>query len=365
MANLTSIFDSIEKLAYDILIWILLVPKSLVKIVIDPGWVPRYVSKELKQKDENRFDDFLSPVILILIASLMPYLYQLVTPYPEASIDSGTKVEQDYGEVEVGWTADFWVDSDFIADTGNYSYEWDVDGGEIYYSGDDYISVYWDESGYHTVSVTVTNDKGEELWDWFDIYVVPEGDSPLSSSGGEERKSTGQGDLLNTLQGTQMVLPALIFLGLPMLFAIATEAFRGHALMRSTLKRSFYIQCYYFSPVILVMWSLYLGFNFFIAPDEVLLGLIVMLVAVIMLLWLIRNETRLIRSEREMKSGFLAFVIVMACLFLFGGVAISAFLYLSDSEVLRRFLGLAYVLATFMVLLAWFLYRRRRKKLEE
>ena len=54
-----------------------------------------------------------------------------------------------------------------------------------------------------------------------------------------------------------MIVPALIFLSLPMLFAIATEAFRGYPLMRSTLMRSFYIQCYYFSPFILVMWSFY------------------------------------------------------------------------------------------------------------
>lgn len=209
------------------------------------------------------FDDFLSPVILILIASLLTYLYQLVTPYPDVSIDSGAKVDQDYGEIQIGAPADFWVTPDFITDTGNYSYKWDTEGGEVYYSDNDYIGVYWDDSGYHDVTVTVTNDKGEELWDWFGVYVAPEGDSPLSLSGGEERKPTSQGDLLNTLQGTQKALPALIFLGLPMLFAFATEAFRGNPLMRSTLKRSFYIQCYYFSPVILVMWSLYLGFNFF------------------------------------------------------------------------------------------------------
>lgn len=53
MIDLSKIFDSIEKLAYDILIWILLVPKTLVKILVEPSWVPGYVTKELNEKTES------------------------------------------------------------------------------------------------------------------------------------------------------------------------------------------------------------------------------------------------------------------------------------------------------------------------
>src|SRR5215216_7735798 len=120
MLDLTTILESIEKLAYDVLIWALLVPKTLIKIVIDPSWVRGYVTKELTQKDEARFDEYFSPIILILLASLLPFVYSYLTPIPAVTI-------QGPEEVKVNSDIDFNATADFISERGNFKYVWTAD----------------------------------------------------------------------------------------------------------------------------------------------------------------------------------------------------------------------------------------------
>lgn len=73
MVNLIDILESIEQFAYKVLIWILVAPKTLAKIIMEPGWVPTYISKELREKEQNRFDEYFSPVFLILLASVLEF----------------------------------------------------------------------------------------------------------------------------------------------------------------------------------------------------------------------------------------------------------------------------------------------------
>jgi hypothetical protein len=40
MNNLTEIIEGVEKFAYEVLTWILLIPKTLINIILNPSWVP-------------------------------------------------------------------------------------------------------------------------------------------------------------------------------------------------------------------------------------------------------------------------------------------------------------------------------------
>ena len=55
MDEMKSLLDGFEKLVYDILVWMILVPKTLAKIISNPSWVPGYVADELAEKEPARF----------------------------------------------------------------------------------------------------------------------------------------------------------------------------------------------------------------------------------------------------------------------------------------------------------------------
>jgi hypothetical protein len=53
-------------LAFEILLWIIFIPKTLFKIIWNPSWVPKYVDEELA-KEKDRFSEYLSPMLLLSI----------------------------------------------------------------------------------------------------------------------------------------------------------------------------------------------------------------------------------------------------------------------------------------------------------
>lgn len=71
MNTITSLLESFEKLAYKFLLAVIFIPKTVVQIIINPGWVTDYVREQLKQKDFP-FNDYISPVMLLLAVALIP-----------------------------------------------------------------------------------------------------------------------------------------------------------------------------------------------------------------------------------------------------------------------------------------------------
>jgi hypothetical protein len=350
MLNLTTIFESVERLAYDVLIWALLAPKTLVKIVIDPSWVRGYVTKELSEKDEARFDDYFSPVILVILASLLPFVYAYLTPMPAVTI-------QGPEEAKVNSDIEFNATANFISETGNFTYVWTTDENPSetweHDQTTDYVTFKWTTPGWKTINVTATNEQGEKLTQYYDIYVLDPKEKLSSTTPNTSRPPQNKDwkDYLGVLEGPTGILATLIVLSIPLVFAIATEAFRGYALTRSSLRRSFYIQCYFFAPVNLALWSLYLGTIYFVTDNEAGFLVVPLFVAAFMLLWLIGYETIVIAQERRIHI-VLSFFIVLISLAAIVGFGIAAIL-LTDPETFRVFLAKFYGGAIATVVIAW------------
>ena len=66
------LFQSIEDAVYEIIVWIMLLPKTLFRSMFRPRWAIQYVHEELDKRLEDRFDEFLSPVLLWLIVAVLP-----------------------------------------------------------------------------------------------------------------------------------------------------------------------------------------------------------------------------------------------------------------------------------------------------
>jgi len=66
------LFQSIEDAVYEVMVWIMLLPKTFFRSMFRPRWAIAYVNEEWEKKPEDRFDEFLSPVLLWLIVAVLP-----------------------------------------------------------------------------------------------------------------------------------------------------------------------------------------------------------------------------------------------------------------------------------------------------
>jgi len=300
MANLIDIFESIEQFAYKLLTWIIFLPRTLAKIIVDSDWVPGYISTELREKDRNRFDDYFPPVMLILLVSVAPFIYFAyfaVTPSVTISAPAAAHVRED---------VIFIASVEFISDVSPYRFEWKDDSLKplpVNYSVEDGSIVWtaWDTRGYKYIYVLASNPKGEQVWGRAVVY-IGEVDEDLSSfaetSTPAPPPSAPQADLAESLKKTDTFLLGLLFLGMPLVFALAVEALREKPLTAEGIKRSFYIQCYYFAPLYFIFWIGLVAPEYFMTPSEKLLKGTILGMFFYFLGWLVYQETRLIAAER-------------------------------------------------------------------
>lgn len=104
--NIANVLEDFEKLAYKILMWVILVPKTVIKVVVDPGFVPEYVRGELKAEKGKQFDEYISPMLLYLGVTLLPaiaiYLLpafgmEIISPYQDPALFRDAYVETEQG----------------------------------------------------------------------------------------------------------------------------------------------------------------------------------------------------------------------------------------------------------------------------
>lgn len=73
------ILQALEDFIFEIMAWIMLLPKTLIQVVFAPGKAIQYVNDEWEKKPEERFDQFLSPIFFWIIVAVLPLTYTLLT----------------------------------------------------------------------------------------------------------------------------------------------------------------------------------------------------------------------------------------------------------------------------------------------
>ena len=344
MYSLTDIIESIEKFAYEILIWVLLIPKTIINIILNPTWVPEYIARELEDHTDDRFDSHISPLVLILVSTLVPTAYLVTVPPPGATISGPL-------EAYVHQPVRLLVDTAFVRQTRNYHYEWTADEQGLKTLDDDGLSSYvvltWETPGEKEIHVKVDNGRGEIRENTFTVQIFDE-NAPLTASSDDGYSLNNRGtrtDFLTSLQEPRGLFIMFLFLTLPMLFALGIDRLRGVAFSRSSFIHSFYIQCYFFSPVILAFWSLLLGFAFFLDLNKQLwLLFLPITVVMILLVWLFVNETRLVMREKKLNL-VLSLLYTSACFVLMLLLGYLYFRFANNPDLLRQLLWMLYSLA--------------------
>src|SRR5215510_3625652 len=69
------LLKSLEGAVFEMALWVLLLPKTLLRVLRQPVWVLDYTTAELAKPEADRFDDYLSPVTFWLLVAVGPYLW--------------------------------------------------------------------------------------------------------------------------------------------------------------------------------------------------------------------------------------------------------------------------------------------------
>lgn len=401
MKSIFNILQDIEKLIYKVLMWVILIPKTIVQITLNPTWAIGYVKEEL-EKDETPFDEYISPVILLLVVALLPALAFSFLPSFGAAISSPAQENPTTDRILL-----FEARTDFKSSSPGmeYIHSWSVnkiraDEGlddiynEIHVPGGEKNHIEKIDSNTVTDSFLYTfNDAGEyyvnvsarkydprlknapsvESHDATLKVAVPvktEEQIVISSVGAKATaviaENQGIDSFTAQVQKEKTIFLALALMLPPLLFAFATKIFMGEEIGENTLKENFYIQCYYFSPLSLAIWATYYGRYFYTADaylysgDDIVLQ-ILLLPPLLSTLWFIRTEMKAIAQERK-TSGRRSLLIVTACLTLLGLAAYLIFFFPDFQDGLRLIAIQSYPLASAALITAFGIswYRRRR-----
>lgn len=88
------ILKSFEDFVYEALTWLVLLPRTLWRIVVSPARMTDYAAEELATEGEARFSEGISPPLLLILCVLLSHFIDLAVrnPAPEAETGLGAIV---------------------------------------------------------------------------------------------------------------------------------------------------------------------------------------------------------------------------------------------------------------------------------
>jgi hypothetical protein len=413
MGAIIELLEQIEKLIYRTIIWLVLIPKTLIQIVLFPSWAPKYIKQELNEGNA-RFDEYFSPIVLLLVVAIFPFIIWGFLPNPgieifSDSIDNPTANRTLDFSSEItfiststdGFVTVFWrVEQEAFVE-GAYFYpsiqltrhtnnpvEADTSEYDYFYQLDNYTV--WDEFSYTfpvsggsywvVVEAYKSDAQGNLIEEYLnDVYVFVPPNSQENVEVSAFRTQAAEGEtkaeggikieeVAEKLKSEETILLALGLLIPPLLFALAAKLFAGESLSEDILKETFYVQCYYFSPIAALFWGMRYAIRF-LTPDVFnyyMFGdLLIYAPLILAIFWFISVQTYAIAGERKI-HGWQAFLIAVGC----AVVILAGVIYivnLNTPSVLEGTRVTAiwfYPLLTIVLLTAyhWLVARQRKKE---
>jgi len=421
MVDLIDFLDSIEKLAYKILLWIILIPKTLWRIITDPAWVPAYIKGQLADK-ESPFDEHISPVFLLLVVGVVPALLTAILPSYGVVLSSPAEAEPTTDR-----TLEFDADSMFISAAVGVAdeYRWYVeriltnDDGEFiadengnFKAQEIYREVYnqhtdktsitktqvtetrdeqlqtvlsstpgegvsqdmffysFEEPGYFYVNVEAVrfrpgkNASLEEYYAYLAVHVPDDTEEPIEiinvapPQNAQNDKNQVQ-DIRELFTSEAAILLALVFLTPPLFFAFVTKLLVSEKVSEDSLKENFYAQCYYFSPLSLTFWATVYAIFFYTIDIFFYNNLYILTMLLpLMLAILWFIFTEIYAIALAGRTNiWTSLVVVLTCIFIIGAIVVLILLCFGLKDELRKGAIWAYPLIFYMVLTGLILIR--------
>jgi hypothetical protein len=410
MNNLTGFLNELEKLAFKILLMVILLPKTIVKIILDPSWAPEYINGELQEQQKPPFGEYLSPIFIFVITTIIPLLLLPFVPNYGAKI-TGTlrdnrnlivNAEVTFKPHSTNLRHEFWwaiwkynglyENSTFVKGESHYRNGilplrfTESDG--YFVEGEDSLddSFLWLKEPVDIIDESNATDlfendfsslpPGDYSVNFFAAYFAKNSERPIEVQ--DNSISVFVPDSLNepirigssdpvvsgpvfswdefqkNLASSNTYYLAILFLALPLILALANKVFIME-IGEDTLRVTFYTQCYYFSPLSVAFWATTYASRFS-TPDiffrnENLYGYEGWLLQMPLWLisaWFVLVQTNSIAKERKM-SKWKAFLVLILLTFM-GLIGLIVYNALSDSLAkLRVSMIFLYPLASIII----------------
>lgn len=85
------ILKSFEEFVYEALTWLVLLPRTLWRIVLAPRRMTAYAGAQIASQSETRFSEAISPPLLLILCVLLSHVVDLAVRHPAAGVD-GTSI---------------------------------------------------------------------------------------------------------------------------------------------------------------------------------------------------------------------------------------------------------------------------------
>ncbi len=70
--NFLRITQALESILLEMILLVLFLPKTLIKVITHPSWIPPYLETELNREDDERFNQYSSPMATFLFLGAIP-----------------------------------------------------------------------------------------------------------------------------------------------------------------------------------------------------------------------------------------------------------------------------------------------------
>src|SRR5687768_12810181 len=70
--DFVKIVQSLQDLVFEIVVWVLLLPKTFFRATFRPDLMVKYVNSEWEKDPEKQFDDYVPPVLFYLMLAVIP-----------------------------------------------------------------------------------------------------------------------------------------------------------------------------------------------------------------------------------------------------------------------------------------------------
>jgi hypothetical protein len=81
--DLIKLLETISESVYEVVTWLIRVPKTLIKIVVTPAWCSAFLDGELRKDSREQFQEYMPPVLLWILVAVIPIFF-LFTLDPES-----------------------------------------------------------------------------------------------------------------------------------------------------------------------------------------------------------------------------------------------------------------------------------------
>jgi hypothetical protein len=69
---MNKVIEAIDAALYDTALWLWLIPKTLWIVILRPAWFINYTNAELSKPTEERFNDYMPPVLFLIVSGVLP-----------------------------------------------------------------------------------------------------------------------------------------------------------------------------------------------------------------------------------------------------------------------------------------------------